>query len=191
MGEQPTISARRSLRAFNLFMWWTYIFVLPILGAMIYRFGAILHVYSDRLVLVRGILSKRRREIFFSDIRSADVDQGLIDRIVGVGRLGIATAGTSGYEIVVSNLVEAEAISGMITRARHGVDAPTATPAEAAPMSTAAAMAPVESRPMGRGRTVALRTARLAGIIVGSVIILFIAMVVLSSIAMRSMSTGG
>lgn len=51
-----------------------------------------MRVYADRVSLERGLLSKCYREFFISDIRSIDIDQGMLGKLVGIGNLTFSTA---------------------------------------------------------------------------------------------------
>ena len=81
--------------------WWRYFWLLlffwlliPLLIACIKRSSTILRVYRGRITLERGIFSKCYREFFVRDIRSIDIDQSFLARIVNIGNLTISTAAT-------------------------------------------------------------------------------------------------
>ena len=59
-----------------------------------------LYIYSKKLVYEMGFLNKTYKEIMKKDIRTIEVDQPFIDRILGIGSLKFATSGTEGYEII-------------------------------------------------------------------------------------------
>ena len=54
-----------------------------------------LRIYPDRITLARGLLSKCYRDYNPRDIRSIDIDQTFLQRIVGVGDITLATAATA------------------------------------------------------------------------------------------------
>jgi uncharacterized membrane protein YdbT with pleckstrin-like domain len=64
----------------------------------------VLRVYPDRLALERGILSKKYNEVYLRNIRTIEVHQSFSERLIRVGKLRIATAGTTAYEIEVSGI---------------------------------------------------------------------------------------
>jgi len=81
--------------------WWKFFWhlvfawlVIPLLVAIYRRHSLVLRVYSDRVALERGLFTKEHREFFIKDIRSIDVDQTILERLVGVGDLTISTAAT-------------------------------------------------------------------------------------------------
>ena len=91
--------------------WWNYFWhllffflIFPLFFAIIGRSSLRLYVFENRLVLERGILSRHVKEVFLKDVRTVDVRQTFPQRIVGIGSLMIATAGTSGYELVVKGI---------------------------------------------------------------------------------------
>jgi len=81
--------------------WWKFFWhlvfawlVIPLLVAIYRRHSLVLRVYSDRVALERGLFTKEHREFFIKDIRSIDVDQTILERLVGIGDLTISTAAT-------------------------------------------------------------------------------------------------
>lgn len=91
--------------------WWNYFWyffffylIVPPFIAITMRFSLRLFVFENRLVLVRGIFSRHLKELFIKDIRTIDTKQTFLQRIVGIGSLMIATAGTSDYEFVIKGI---------------------------------------------------------------------------------------
>jgi len=81
--------------------WWKFFWhlvfawlLIPLLVAIYRRHSLVLRIYSDRVALERGIFTKEHREFFIKDIRSIDVDQTILERLVGIGDLTISTAAT-------------------------------------------------------------------------------------------------
>ena len=50
-------------------------------------------VTNYNILIEKGLLSKHRREIAIEKVRTVDVKQGFVDRILGVGHIEIYTAG--------------------------------------------------------------------------------------------------
>ena len=73
-----------------------------------------LRVYPERVVVIRGLLSRQEKEVFCGDIRTINVSQGLFQRIIGIGDLQIASAGTGGYEIDAYGLPNPRGIKDLI-----------------------------------------------------------------------------
>lgn len=64
----------------------------------------------DYLVYKKGILFISIDKVYFQDIKNVKVFRTLSDRMLGIGGLGIATAGTGGYEVVITGFRSPEAI---------------------------------------------------------------------------------
>jgi hypothetical protein len=75
----------------HLFFFWL---IIPPIVAWFGRASTVLRIYPNRINLERGLLSKCYQDFNPKDIRSIDVDQGLFDRLVGIGDLTISTAAT-------------------------------------------------------------------------------------------------
>jgi len=81
--------------------WWRYFWLLlffwliiPWIIAAIKRSSVVMRVYPERVTLRRGILSKCERELFMRDIRSIDIDQSFLDRMVNIGDVTISSSAT-------------------------------------------------------------------------------------------------
>jgi hypothetical protein len=75
-------------------------------------------VTSSKTTLRKGILSKSLNEVRHKDVRSVQVYQSLAQRIFGVGKLSISSAGQSGIEIEVSGIGKPEKIKMLIDEHR-------------------------------------------------------------------------
>lgn len=126
-GQQPD----KSIRAEKLLLkahpsWWNFFWyllfswlIIPLIIALWKRAGLLLYVYSDRVVLERGVLSKQITQVLISDIRSLDTKQGTMQRIFRVGDILIGTAGMSGYEMEARGLPNPKGIADLILRQRQ------------------------------------------------------------------------
>jgi len=86
--------------------WWKFFWhfafgwlIFPIFIAIWQRYALKLHITRDRVILETGILNKDTRDVFISDIRTIDVEQNFIQRLLGYGLIRFATAGTDNYEL--------------------------------------------------------------------------------------------
>ncbi|MFW6189818.1 MAG: PH domain-containing protein [Planctomycetota bacterium] len=77
-----------------------------------------LTVTEKRTILRRGLLSRHTTEVRHEDVRTIEVHQGLLQRMLGTGSLSIGSAGHGGVEIRVRGLPEPQVIARMI-RARQ------------------------------------------------------------------------
>ena len=101
---------------------WYFVFgwlIVPVIIALWKRAGLVLRVYSDKVMLERGVLSKHITQVLISDIRSVDTKQGVIQRIFRIGDIMIGTAGISGYEIVAQGLPDPRGIVDLILEQRQ------------------------------------------------------------------------
>ncbi len=79
------------------FFWYLVFFwlIVPWIIAWCRRRSVVLRIYPGRITLERGLLSKSYRELIVRDIRSVEIDQSLLARMVGIGDLTISTAARS------------------------------------------------------------------------------------------------
>ena len=79
------------------YFWYLFFFwlIVPPIVAYFRRGATVLRIFPARITLVRGLLSKCYRDYHPRDIRSVDVDQSFLQRIVGIGDLTISTAATA------------------------------------------------------------------------------------------------
>ena len=73
---------------------------------------------SDRLIERRGLLASRRREMELADVRSIEVDRSLMQRLVGLGNVMIASAASAEFLIRLTNIPDPEHVAEILRRAR-------------------------------------------------------------------------
>jgi uncharacterized membrane protein YdbT with pleckstrin-like domain len=73
---------------------------------------------SDRLIERRGLLASRRREMELADIRSIEVDRRVIQRLLGLGDVTVASAASAEFLIRLENIPDPERIAEMLRQAR-------------------------------------------------------------------------
>ena len=81
--------------------------------------GTQLTVTSERTRLRKGILSKSVTEVWHQDVRNVQLNQTFFQRVLGVGSLGISSAGQSGLEISISGIPDPERVKDLIDRHRR------------------------------------------------------------------------
>ncbi|OVE74494.1 hypothetical protein BVX94_00115 [bacterium B17] len=81
--------------------------------------GTTLTVTNKKTTLRKGILSKHTNDVHHSDVRNVQVSQGIIQRLFGVGSIGIACAGHSDVEIQVAGLPNPAKIKNIIDKNRN------------------------------------------------------------------------
>ena len=96
-----------------------FVFLGPIIKAFMERISTILRVHKHKLVLEKGIFNKQIKEVSIKDIRMLELQQKFWQRILKIGNIAIATAGTSGYELVVTGLKDPQNIITKINEIKH------------------------------------------------------------------------
>ena len=91
--------------------WWDLLFAPVAIGGVgligwwwVDRLAAAFEVTTKRTVMHRGFFSKSTSEVVHDNIRNIQVDQTFIQRVMGVGRVGISSSGQDGVEIQVNHL---------------------------------------------------------------------------------------
>jgi uncharacterized membrane protein YdbT with pleckstrin-like domain len=72
-----------------------FIALFPVVSVL----GSAYRITSQRVSSRRGIVARSVSEVEVSDIRNVRVDQSALQRILGIGDVGVSTAGQSGMEI--------------------------------------------------------------------------------------------
>lgn len=78
-----------------------------------------LMVTNERVTFRTGILSKKIREIFLSDIRSVQIDQTFQQRLFNTGNVEISSAATSDAEIAIEGIPNPYEIKRLIDTHRR------------------------------------------------------------------------
>ena len=81
--------------------------------------GTQLTITNDRTRLRKGILSKSITEVWHQDVRNVQLKQTFFQRLLGVGSLGISSAGQAGLEISVSGIPDPEQVKDLIDQHRR------------------------------------------------------------------------
>jgi uncharacterized membrane protein YdbT with pleckstrin-like domain len=98
-----------------LFFW----LVIPVFVAIWKKFSLVLKVTEDKVIIEKGILSKKKKEVFASDVRTIDIEKSMLQRMFGIGDIKIAAAGTGGYEDVAYGMANPEEIKEAIDNRRR------------------------------------------------------------------------
>jgi uncharacterized membrane protein YdbT with pleckstrin-like domain len=101
----------------HLFFFWL---IIPPIIAWARRASVVLRIYPGRVTLERGLLSKSYREFVARDIRSIEIDQSLLARMVGIGDLTISTAATVDADEEIEGVPHPKAVRDLILAQRQG-----------------------------------------------------------------------
>ena len=91
--------------------------LLGIVGLLIWWLltkAASLTITNKRVVQRRGLLSKHTTEVVHRDIRNIQVSQSMLQRLFGVGSIGISSSGQGGVEIQFSGIEDPESVKALI-----------------------------------------------------------------------------
>lgn len=108
---------------------WTIIFGIITIPAFI---GLVILIYvlieinftryritTMRVLVKRGWISKYQNEIWIKDMRAVNLNQGIWQRIIGVGNIAIGTAATSGTEINMIGIADPQSVVDKINALRR------------------------------------------------------------------------
>ena len=80
--------------------------------------AAELTITNKRTTQRTGLISKNTTEVLHRDVRNIQVSQSALQRIFGVGSLGISSSGQAGVEIQFSGVVDPDSVKALIDRHR-------------------------------------------------------------------------
>jgi len=120
----PAIFGNEALR------WLISFLILGVAGVGLVLFVAWwFRVYARRLVLtleeaifIKGVFNTSLTEIRLSDIRAVEVEQSFWDKLMGIGTIRIASAGSDGWEIEIKGLPNPAKVRRIINQGRHGTN---------------------------------------------------------------------
>jgi uncharacterized membrane protein YdbT with pleckstrin-like domain len=92
--------------------------VLIFVGAIVRSRSTSWNLTSDRIVEQHGIVAKRRREMELADIRSVEVNQRVMQRLLGLGDVTIASAASADYAIRLHDISGPGAAAETVRQAR-------------------------------------------------------------------------
>lgn len=78
-----------------------------------------LEITNKRTILRKGILSRYSNEVFHANVRNIEISQSFLQRIFGVGKIGIASAGQVTQDIEVSGIPDPEHVRNLINKYRY------------------------------------------------------------------------
>lgn len=93
--------------------------LITILILSLKYFSTTLKVTEDSTTLKQGLLSRTTNNVYHHSVGNIRISQSLIERILNVGTLEIASAGTSGYEIKVSGIPDPKNIRTLIEQQQN------------------------------------------------------------------------
>lgn len=74
------------------------------------KIAASIEVTNKRVIERKGFFSRFVSEVRHVDIRNVQVRQSFVDRLLGIGHIGVSTSGDDGFEIQLSDVPHPERI---------------------------------------------------------------------------------
>jgi uncharacterized membrane protein YdbT with pleckstrin-like domain len=98
----------------------TFLIVLVVFIAtpFLRAFSSAYKVTTERVPQRLGLIARNTSEVEVSDVRNVQIKQRPIARMLGIGDVGISTAGQSGFEIVFKGVADPQAVAELIRNAR-------------------------------------------------------------------------
>ena len=102
------------------FFWHLFFFflIVPPLIAWYRRASIVLRIFAGRITIERGVFSKCYQDYLPRDIRSIDIDQSLLARMVNIGDLTISTAATTEASEKIEGIPDPKGLRELILRQR-------------------------------------------------------------------------
>ncbi|MFQ6677296.1 MAG: PH domain-containing protein [Fidelibacterota bacterium] len=92
---------------------------LIILFAIIDRKCKIFTLTNKRIKSKTGIISRSIHEVFARDIRSVNLNQGILERIFDIGSVNVGSAGTAGIEVSFKGISKPARIKDKIQKLKE------------------------------------------------------------------------
>ena len=111
--------------------------VVIFLSMAVKRISSVLIVRDEEIAYENGLLKRKSTEIGLTSIRTVLVDQTLVQRILNIGDISIASSGTEAYEVQIKNMPapyairdEIQARSRVFTQPKPKTETPAAAEEE-------------------------------------------------------------
>ncbi len=78
---------------------------------------------SEYVESVWGIIARKTARVELSSIRTVNVSQGVIDRLLGVGAISFSSAGTSGQDVIFRRIKYPLKLQALVNSRRRAVSA--------------------------------------------------------------------
>lgn len=106
---------------YQKYIWYVFLIFLVMTGIDVLRkrFGSVLVIKNDEIAFESGLVGRLSTEISVTNVETVSVIQSIAQRVLDIGDIFVASAGTSGYEIRVKNLPSPYAIRDEIQNAER------------------------------------------------------------------------
>lgn len=96
--------------------------VFLLIWAILDRKHTVYTVSNRRVIEKRGIIGRNLSEVNLNDIRNVIVKYGVLDRLLGIGAVGVATAGQAGVEIKITGCKDPQSVRRLIVDAKDKLE---------------------------------------------------------------------
>lgn len=120
-----TVSAKAELTpGYHKGLWiFFFVFIVCAVGdILVRRLKVTLIVKPDEIALEQGLIGRHSIEISTKNIRTIQVKQSVIQRLLNVGDILVASAATDGYEIHIANMPDPNTIRNLMQAHERAVD---------------------------------------------------------------------
>lgn len=93
--------------------------LVPLIIWWVWTRASTLTVTDKRTIERRGLIAKHTTEVLHAHIQNIQVHQGIVDRIFGVGGVGISSSGQAGIEVMFKDVKDPEALRRLIDQKRN------------------------------------------------------------------------
>ncbi len=149
MGEDDelVVVVRPSWWKFSGYMLLTPL-IIPFLVGIVKRYSLGLYIYRHKIVVQRGLLTTNMKVIFIDDIRTINVEQTVLERMLGYGTLMIAASGTSEYEEIADGVGNPVSVKNLILwQRKRNLEGDEEVPVEKIPEARAPRKEPPPEKP--------------------------------------------
>jgi len=92
-----TMAGTDESQAMSAVFW--VMFLMGLIVMAYRRFSHLYYIEDDRIEHRTGIIAKNVKSVRLSDLRNVNLDQGVVERLLGIGTLEFSSAGGSGIEV--------------------------------------------------------------------------------------------
>ena len=94
---------------------WSFTFLI-FLRILYRRFAWRFQIENGRATVHHGIIFRNQRSVRLTNLRAIELTQGLVQRLLGVGKVSLYTAGTDNSEVEFHGIKKPLALRGQIDR---------------------------------------------------------------------------
>ena len=94
--------------------------LIPLLWWYLDTLSTKISITDDQTTLRKGLLSKETSDVFHDNVRNIQVKQTFFQRLMGVGYVGISSAGQAGIEIEINGIRDPDRVKQIIDDCRDG-----------------------------------------------------------------------